>query len=378
MYNCSTAFKNAVANGAKQIALLLFNDLVMDNHDIDVTNGITFNDTFNPDENICIGKTLMNKVNFRIFNENGLLNGYSFGQFKATIGALISEGVFNPVAEIHLETGSNSYDSYGQRPFLRRNGIVVGSQPNANVKCMAYRDGYVYCFTESGCYIYEDGTGYLVSTSMNSFMINKANVDWVKKGCALRGNYLYVWEGVYIYTYEFVPLGYFFADRPNVGNLAEIEFDCDDRMRLADVDMPSDGALGIGYPITFQDLLSALCRYIGVSLATTGFINSSATIDGRPDEFDMATIRDVIGWIAEAAATNARFNRDGNLELIWFSSTNQSFDEGQYKDYHPYWYEVEQVSKLHNRSSSDTTESTVGSGSNGYLIQDNPLLKGVS
>jgi hypothetical protein len=53
-------------------------------------------------------------------------------------------------------------------------------------------------------------------------------------------------------------------------------------------------------------------------------------------------------------------------------------DESSYIEYAPFWYETTQVDKLYNRSSESGNDLTVGSGTAGYLIQDNPLLKGVS
>lgn len=378
IYTCSDAFHTAVQNGNHQIALLIFDDCVFDNNDINVSNGITFHDIFNPEENICIGRTIMNNVSFSLFNDNGTLDNYSFGEFLATIGVRTEENIFNPSAEIHMETSVNRYDCYSARPYLRRNGFVMGTQPAKSIKSIFSFGGKVYAFTEDTCYVYADSTGYLLQTGVNAHMQYKGTNDWAGKGLCYYGNTMNVWEGVYNYVYEFCPLGFFNADRPNVSNTIELSFSCDDRMSLMDVDYPGEDALGISYPFSFQSLLSAICSYIGVNLATTSFINSTAVLTSKPDEFDTASIRDIIGWIAEAAACNARFNREGNLELVWFSSTSQSYDENNYSEYHPYWYEVENIGKLHNRTSSNSTEKTVGSGTNGYLIQDNPLLKGVS
>ena len=47
MYNASSAFHTAVANGSPQMALLIFSDAVFCNRDINVSVGIEFNDYFN-------------------------------------------------------------------------------------------------------------------------------------------------------------------------------------------------------------------------------------------------------------------------------------------------------------------------------------------
>ena len=66
------------------------------------------------------------------------------------------------------------------------------------------------------------------------------------------------------------------------------------------------------------------------------------------------------------------------LEMAWLRSTTQSYEATNYSDFSPTWYETKQVTKLYNRSTQEGEDQTVGSGDEGYLIQDNPFLKGVS
>jgi hypothetical protein len=108
------------------------------------------------------------------------------------------------------------------------------------------------------------------------------------------------------------------------------------------------------------------------------FINSTATITSEPDEFENTTMRQVLQWIAEAAASVLRFNRDGQLVFDWLRSTSLALDEGNYSEFAPYWYETKVIDKLYNRRTENGADNTVGTGENAYLIQDNPLLRGVS
>ena len=111
---------------------------------------------------------------------------------------------------------------------------------------------------------------------------------------------------------------------------------------------------------------------------TTTFINSTAKITKEPDDFKTATMREVLKWIAEAAGSNAKFNRDGVLEMMWLRSTTQSYEATNYEEFNPYWYQTKKVTKLYNRDTQGGTDKTVGTGKEAYLIQDNPLLRGVS
>ena len=86
MYPASQEFHQAVADGAPQKALLIFEDAVFTNDDIDVSTGISFRDYFNLEEDLAIGQAPSNEISFSLLNENRLLNEYKFGAFLATLG----------------------------------------------------------------------------------------------------------------------------------------------------------------------------------------------------------------------------------------------------------------------------------------------------
>ncbi len=174
-------------------------------------------------------------------------------------------------------------------------------------------------------------------------------------------------------TFELCPLGRFIAPRPAVVQKVLIDVTANDQMSLFDENLPSASALGITYPVTAGNMLRALCNYVGVSASTYSFLNSGLTMN-EPDT-ETYTMRDVLGWIAEAACANARFNRDGVLELAWFSTTSKSFNEGNYATFEPSWYQAPKVQKLHIRNADSTAEAVIGSGDNAYMIQNNPFLR---
>ena len=142
-------------------------------------------------------------------------------------------------------------------------------------------------------------------------------------------------------------------------------------------DMPDDETLGLTYPLTIGTLFEKMCQHAGVPFRTSTFINSTATISKRPSEFDSATMRDVLKWIAEAAGGNAKFDRDGYLNIDWLHTTQQAYGPNMYKSFAPYWYETSKVTKLENRASDGSYDKISGDGDEIYLIQDNPLLRGV-
>lgn len=175
--------------------------------------------------------------------------------------------------------------------------------------------------------------------------------------------------------YEFAPLGTFIAQRPDIVRKKIIEVDANDQMLLFNQDMPSAEDLNITYPITLSALATAMCAYVGVQLKTNTWLNSGLSVAAEPEQFEAATMREVLGWIAEAGCANARFSRDGLLEFVWFNSVSKTYNEHNYSEFTPAWYETKAIDGLHIRNADSTAEYTVGTGDNAYMIQDNPFLR---
>ena len=382
MYQASSAFHQAVANGAPQKALLLFSDATFTNEDIDIDAGIELDDYFNTEEDIAIGQALSNELRFSLFNDGRFLNDYGFGEFTATIGARIQTGTYAVTFNARVTTPKATYIAYSSRPYVVRSGTAVSTQPIFQVISFIYRDGLVYAFGRNGQYaVYRDSDGANVTgeNPVNSFMRYKGKT-MVGVGFSYREDTrMYeIWDNGRYEKYECVPLGRFIAVRPNVPDVNLMAFTCHDLMTRFDRDMPTAEAMELTYPTTIGNLFSKICNYVGVVYATDTFINSTATITEEPEEFENATAREVMQWIAEAAAANLRISRDGLLTFDWLRYTEQELDENDYMEYAPYWYETEQVTKLYNRNTESGTDQTYGNGDVGYLIQDNPLLRGVT
>ena len=382
MYAASQAFHDAVRNGNPQMPLLIFEDAVFSSMDIDVDAGIEFDDNFNMEEDIAIGQATSNEIRFTLINDLRLLNEFEFGEFVATLGVQIGTETYHQNGPVMLTTGNASYISSSSRPYLKRGDMALAVQPDSRVRCMMARDGKVYVFTESGNpKVYDDATGADITSGnpLNDFMLNKGR-RLNGHGYYLNGNILHDFYGGKKYVYEFVPLGTFLAERPKVPDQIRVEMTCYDRMTKFDVDMPEAAELQITYPCTVAQLLNKMCLYLNVPVDMgDGFINSELIIQKQPEDFKNATMRQVLMWIAEAAGINARFNRDGVLILDWLhEDTGQEYDEHDYMDMQQTWYETPVIDKLYNRDSQGSSEKTYGSGDVGYLIMDNPILKGIA
>ena len=383
MYPASAAFHEAVANGNEQKALLIFSDAVFTNYDLNVSVGIGFHDHFNMEEDLAIGQATSNEIEFSLFNDERLLNDYSFGDFTATLGVKISESTYDKAGALAAITvGNDTYAAFAASPYLKKNGTAMATQPSQAIVSMLAYNGLLYCFGTSGSYVtaYNLSTGAAASVTVNAFMKRKAYTQWAGYGFHYDPSTRILTEmkDGRTKTFEFVPLGNFTAERPNVPDVIQIDFNCNDFMMKFEADMPDAATLGITYPTTIGNLFVKLCENVGVPYRTDTFINSTAVISAEPEAFKTATKREVLKWIAEAAGSNARFDRDGYLVLDWLRSTQQSYAATHYSEFRPYWYQAPTVNKLYNRDTNNGSDLTVGTGDECYLIQDNPLLQGVS
>ena len=134
MYPCSNAFHEAVRNGNDQKALLIFPDCVFTDDDISVDTGIEFHDNFNGEQDIAIGQTPSNEINFSIFNDKRLLNGYTFGDFLATLGVLLQEDTYSARGNVMIITTYATYVGNSGYPFVVRNDVPVSVQPSFSVR----------------------------------------------------------------------------------------------------------------------------------------------------------------------------------------------------------------------------------------------------
>lgn len=196
-------------------------------------------------------------------------------------------------------------------------------------------------------------------------------------------------EGGVDRLYEFMPLGTFIADRPYIVRKKILSISANDQMVKFDQNMPSFLSLGLSATPTLAQLYAAMCTFAGVQYETTtdggqtvpDILNRGFVIKSEPEEFQNATMREVLGWIAEIAGGIARFNREGKLEIVWFGTAgnDDGYNESNYTEFTPAWFETEAIDSLRVRNSANDAEETFHDSSsqdaNSYLIQGNPLIQ---
>lgn len=301
MYTVSQTLATALANKTPQRVLLEFvgpGGTVTDtfsNEDIVVSTGVDLDEMFNSETDLTIGLCPSAEIRFDMLNDEGQLENFGFGKFRAWLGARIDLGT-----------------------------------PAQSAKTKVF--------------VEEDEN-------------HRADPSGTAR------------------TYEFTPLGTFIADRPSAVKKKILTITANDQMQLFDKDMPTATALGLTYPTTLSNLFVKLCTYVGVTYKSSTFVNSALSVPSEPEDFEDATMREVLGWIAEAAGSIARFDRDGKLEMAWFNTVAAVYDEHNYTEFTPAWYATKAIDSLHIRNSNSEAETTQGAGNNNYLIQNNPFLR---
>lgn len=277
-----------------------------------------------------------------------------------------SDGTLSSNEEIDVEAGVG-YDEM----FCSETDLTIGLTPSSQISFSLLNGEYQWTGFSFGWF--NASLGVRVNRVRNDSPRTNHPVLTVS------GNSLTVSGNGWLETYELCPFGRFYAERPDIIRRVLIDINAMDQMQLFEQDMPSDTDLGITYPITAGALLTAMCTYLQVtSTVSATFMNYDMTLASRPKSFDTATMRDVLGWIAEIACSVARFNREGNLAFVWLNRVDRSFSETDYVDFERTEYQTTAVNKLSVRNDDSTAETVLGTGDSPYMIQDNPFLNQVA
>ena len=289
-------------------------------------------------------------------------NAVAAGAFQGV--ALVFDDAIISNEDIDVEGGVDL-----REVFCSEQDITIGLTPSSEITFAVFNNDGHYDDFEFGTF--DAYIGVLVSSVADSSAATRRPTITVNRNAL---SMTVVGNGA-TETYDLCPLGRFIAPRPAIIRKTLIDVDAYDQMTLFDETMPSASELGITYPVTAGRLLRALCEQAGVQAETYTFLNSDISLASEPSIFPNLTMREVLGYIAQAAGANARFNRMGKLEMAWLTAQNVSYDETQYTEFEPSWYETPLVDRLHVRNEDSTAETIIGSGNNTYMLQNNPFLR---
>lgn len=127
----------------------------------------------------------------------------------------------------------------------------------------------------------------------------------------------------------------------------------------------------LSYPATLYQIYVNACNVCDVNVGTTNFINKDYIVQTRP-EGDY-TFRDIIGYVAELAGCFAKCNREGALELLWYTPTNLILEPSNRSNFKPSDDTVQIKGIM-----ATVKDKTYLAGSEDYAIDltENPLLQG--
>lgn len=344
-----------------------FNDV----KDIEVTYPL------NEETDVTVGKCVSAELKTTILNKHGLLNGFTFGKCKVSLGALIGTDTW-PGSGLSVVYGYGTESAVtitanSSAPYLSG---VTGDQPTFAPSCLVIVNNMLYAGDGTNLWAATiDGTALTAKTVDNDFLAYKLG-KWSGKGISYQGSMAYEFADA-VNKYEYVPLGTFYFSTPEQRRVANISCEALDGMQKFNVDV-DDWWAGLTWPLTRGQLLASLCTYVGVTLKTTTFPGSTTSIAAAPMAGNGLVGKDVLGWIAETACAYARMSRDDKLELVWFASQNVKLTQNQHFGDSPAEYETPAVQALHVQvANTDLGVMLPENGTgNEYQVLDNPLYYG--
>lgn len=174
-------------------------------------------------------------------------------------------------------------------------------------------------------------------------------------------------------AFQYVTVGVFKGESPDKVRGKLIDFTAYDRMQKFEVSA-SDFIENMTFPVTLGAVFSSLCAAVGVEPITTTFTNSTKNFTFNPFSTSDYTAREVLAWIAEAAGCYARVNADGKVELNTFTTNSYKILKTDRFEMSESEFETPVIGKLECYTSYGDQLVTAGTGTNTYVISDNPFL----
>ena len=402
MYQASTAFHtSAMSETTEKRLLMQFSDMFLTTEDV---GDIEITYPLNEETDVSVGKCVSAELKTSVLNYRGLLNGFSFGKCKVSLGALVGTDTWSGGLGVVYGYGTDNavtITANATAPYLSG---VTGDQPTFAPSCLVIvnntlyagdGDGNAWAATIDGSTLTALGGGTWANVSartwaqvsgqtwaglsqqgVSAFMAHKLQ-QWSGRGLSYQDGVGYEFTASGVDKYEYVPLGTFYFSTPEQRRVANISCEALDGMQLFNVDV-DDWWASLTWPLTRGQLLASLCAYVGVTLKTTTFPGSDVSIASAPMVGNGLVGKDVLGWIAETACAYARMSRDDRLELVWFAAQDVKLTQNQHFGDSPAEYETPAVEALHVMvANTDLGVMLPENGSgNEYQVLDNPLFYG--
>lgn len=162
---------------------------------------------------------------------------------------------------------------------------------------------------------------------------------------------------------EYVQMGLFMIDEASKP-AATITLKGFDRMMLFETPYTTN----LVFPATLLQIAQDICSKIGVTLAITDFPNKDYIVTDKPVLEDISC-RQAISYVASLAASNARINRQGELEFVWIEDTDLVINKSNYMKFTKADNPIQTITKVIVQNGEEI--ATMGTGEAAITIKDN-------
>lgn len=297
-------------------------------------------------------------------------------------------------AYLLLPDGGVAYAVYKTKPYLRVWDISGEparlpdpAQPSGPPRALFLHEGRLYCALEKEPFLSVYGAAEGTLAPLPSPKLTAFDCQRLARFCAeeraftLRGNKLLEYRksslgaAVTDFTedeFTFATVGYFTAEKPTRSDERILSVKAYDRMTRFDIAV-DEWLAGLRYPLTLRALLTGLCAKAGVPLAAGEFLNSGYSVR-RNFRSQGVTGRQVVQWAAQLAASFARINPEGELELARYTPRAYALTPNETWGVSMAEYAAAPVDKLQVRVTDNDIGVIVGTGENLLLLENNALL----
>lgn len=373
-----------------------FGDMVLTAAEIQ--ENLTLSQSVNTGSELTLGSACASELSFDVLNYNGTIQSEDIAgkEFQYWVAAQTAEqsnlDIYRTARkDVVLPHDEWIFGGSGRVPYLTvwKSETPVDNlpQPDKPVKALFYVEGKLYCCHNETPYVtsYSVSDTQIIKTStpsLTAFQIDQIirlcgqSASWSLSGDILK-EYAKEYKNQSVsdfveQSFELKSMGYFIAEKPERKNERILSVKAYDRMTKFDVPV-AEWFSELSFPISLKSLLQSLCSEVGIPLVNVTFPNQDYLV-AKTIEADDITGREVLQWIAEAAARFAYITPTGSLTLSWYTDLGYTTDYTQYFDFSFSDYQVQKIDKVQVKVTENDIGVIVGTGENTYTIVDNPLL----
>ncbi len=166
---------------------------------------------------------------------------------------------------------------------------------------------------------------------------------------------------------------YYIKDISKSGNKATLTaYDC-----ISKLDAVADSWVStLSYPITLIQMVSSMGNKLGLSItALTNTYRGNYTVYNNFMTSNV-TYRQILQYIAQIANVNFFADTSGQVDITYkhYTASTTTIDNSKYIKLTISDYEIEPIDKVQIQSTFDDIGYIAGTGTNAYIITENPLL----